>query len=99
MYNSNALKNDSRNRDKLRHFEVLFFHPIAVQFWSSLVTVYGISAIRAAVAPLEIDLFLEIFNPDDPVRRRNGNDLNPMHVTADVYAGLPEDYRKWYSIF
>ncbi len=38
------------------------------------------------------DLFSKIFNPMDSIRRLNGNDLNPVHVTPDVYAALPADY-------
>lgn len=108
VYNHNAAMNDalkivSRNEK----FKVLFFHPIAVQFWSSLIStrrdVQGVFQFYRDDKQCDfgdsVNLFLEIFNTEDDVRAMNGGDLNPMHVSPENYRRLPEEYRVWYSIF
>ena len=85
-----------------RTYAALFFHPIMIQFWSALVNVKGIAALRDAFQPYlqnypkeesglfskYFPIFLDVMQVFGP----EGNDINPMHVNFSIFAKIPPVY-------
>lgn len=86
----------------------LFFHPIMVDFWSTLISLRGSSEVNHAFTTIHANfegssMFSDLYTTFMKMMRLDGmhtsskQEYNPLHIHKEVYDAIPMQYRNYFT--